>query len=57
MVVDRNSGWLERTCKVLAGSQEAVLQGALETCCKPHLHPYIHGTGIISIVERKDGEK
>lgn len=49
MIADRNAGWLERTCKVLARSQEALLQAGLEICCKPHLHPHIHSTEFISI--------
>lgn len=60
MIADRNSGWLERTCKMLAVSQEAVLQAGLEICCKPHLHPHIHSTEFISIagggVRRRMGE-
>lgn len=49
VIANRNSGWLERTCKMLAASQEAVLQAGLEICCKPHLHPHIHSTEFISI--------
>ncbi len=52
MVPNRNSGWLEGTCRMLAAVQEAVLQVALEIRCKPHLHPYIHSTEFISTAER-----
>lgn len=55
MVPNRNSGWLERTCRILAAVQEAVLQAALEIRCKPHLHPYIHSTEFISTAESSEG--
>lgn len=44
MIAVRIPGWLERTCKILAASQEAVLEAGLDICYKPHFHPHIHRT-------------
>lgn len=44
VIAVRIPGWLERTCKILAASQEAVLEAGLDICYKPHFHPHIHRT-------------
>lgn len=55
MIADRNSGWLERTCKCWQGAKRLSCKLDWKFAAKSHLHPHIDGTGCTSVEGEEGG--